>query len=110
LNSYPAAGFFLPDNSTAAFEVLAGFRHVEVQQHAITRRFRADDIEGQSAGTYVVEDSAGAGAVHGDVESRGNQMANVTAVSIHAVVFAITCFGRLIGGAQPLGGLLHGYI
>lgn len=31
-------------------------------------------------------------------------MANVTAVSIHAVVFAITCCGRLIGGTHPLGG------
>jgi hypothetical protein len=67
--------------------MFSSFGHVEIQKNTFFRQSRPHKIQSQSVIANIVQDATGASTVHGDVKSRGDDVANMTAALVHGSIF-----------------------
>jgi hypothetical protein len=83
-------GFVVPNDLAKSFEVLPSLGHIKIQKNTFIRGSRSNNIQGHTTVTYIMKDSAGAGAIDSHVQPRSNDVANVAALG-HVANFRLFC-------------------
>jgi hypothetical protein len=71
-----------PGDAAPRFEMLADFRHFEIDHEIFTRRLRAHNIQSRAAFTHIIQNAIAVRAIEDDVETRTDGMPLVGAAII----------------------------